>query len=159
MLSSRFDVMRFPWNMHARSCRRVASRQSSIFSLRGRHVVVVSPRIELRGTGDARKVKNREVSRTKLVRSQILLPSRYRFDPGICIVLYAKERAQVPGPTSRNRRQFPRSAFGNTKALTLPSIRPSSPLPKVKGFPFVFLRFCPFLSFRFRLSAFLYTRT
>lgn len=52
--------------------RRVASRQSSIFSLRGRHVVVVSPRIELRGTGDARKVKNLEVSRTKLVRSQIL---------------------------------------------------------------------------------------
>jgi len=82
---------------------------------------------------------------------------RYRFNSRwICVVLCARGRTQVPGPTNRNRRQFPRSAFGNTEAL--PSFHSSSP-SKVKGFLFVLFRFYSFLPLRFRLSAFLYVHT
>lgn len=121
-LFSRFDDESHGICMPSR-CRRVASRQPSIFSLRGRHVAVVSPRIGLREARAKWKIA-RCPGRNWSVPRPWVLPfvrhSRYRFDPRwICVVLCAKGRAQVLGSTSRNRRQFSRSAFGNTEALPL----------------------------------------
>lgn len=149
--------------MHARSSRPIPSRSSASRRDNRRYfpcAADTSPSLVeewgLRGSREgAGKVKNRKVSPAKLAHSPIprLRCCRRRrrdidsIQGGFAWSFVWKGRTQVPGPASRNR-QFPRSAFGNTE-----------PLPKVKGFPFVFLRFYPFLPLRFRPSAFLYIRT
>lgn len=147
----------FPQNMHTPdrpiASLRVASRRGNrrYFPWRSRHVPVVSRRMRLQGARAPPRVKNRKVSRRNwpMVHSSTqVLPSSsssgYRSDSRWIAWSFVRR----DGTRCPDRRAVIEGSFHGVRLETL-NLSPFPllfSLPKVEGFPFVFLHFFPFFT-------------